>query len=156
MRRLVALALAAGALVLPTEALAGKAGAEAARGTVAAASASGCRTVDIARVGRDLFGFVVYKFHHVKRWCWRYPRITSVSSSTYVSDVDPNMEYRGVVAATGNFYAWCCRNGKSGHYSLRQGKFENCILWFPCTRVEYPWVKIWAHANGSYTWATGT
>ena len=121
----------------------------------AAATASGCRTVDVARVGRDIFGFVVYKFHVRKRWCWTYPRITSVAVSTYVSDVDPNMEYRGGVAAGGYYYTWCCVSSRSGHYSLRQGKVENCILWFPCTRTEYPWVKVWVRGNGSYRYSTG-
>ena len=118
-------------------------------------SASGCRTVDLAHVGRDIFGFVVYKFHQVKNWCWSYPRITSKSVSTYVSDVDPNMEYRGIVGSAGYFYRWCCGNDYSGHYSFRQGKFENCVLWFPCTRTEYPWVKIWARGDGSFGWDHG-
>ena len=156
MRRVVALALLAGTLVLPAQAEAGRAGAQAPERSVAAVSASGCRTVDIPKTVRDLFGFVVYKFHQVKRWCWTNPRITSVTVSTYVSDVDPNMEYGGIVNSASYYYAWCCGSGTSGHYSLRQGKFENCILWFPCTRVEYPWIKIWAHGDGSYAWARGT
>jgi hypothetical protein len=140
-RRLLLLGLVAGAMLMPAE---------------ASASASGCRTVDIAKTGRDITTlFVVYKFHQVKRWCWSYPRVTSVSAYTYVSDVDPNMDYAGVVAAQSYFYPWCCGSSTSGHYSLRQGKFKNCILWFPCSRTEYPWVKIWAHGDGSYRWATG-
>lgn len=155
MRRVVVLALVAGALVLPSQAGAADEGGQEARGVVAATSAGGCRTVDIPKVGYDIFGFVVYKFHHVKRWCWDFPRITSMSVYTYVSHVDPNMEYRGVIASSGFYYTWCCGSGRSGHYSLRQGKFDNCILWFPCTRVEYPWVKIWARGDGSYSWARG-
>jgi hypothetical protein len=155
MRRVIALALVAGALVLPSQAWAADASVDAGEGGAAAASASGCRTVDIPKVGRDIFGFVVYKFHQVKRWCWTFPRVTSVTVYTYVSDVDPNMDYEGIVAASSQFYTWCCGTRTSGHYSLRQGKFKNCILWFPCTRTEYPWVKIWAHSDGSYAWATG-
>jgi hypothetical protein len=155
MRRAIALALAAGALVLPSQAGAAPEGVVGEEGAFAAASATGCRSVDIPRVGRDFFGFVVYKFHQVKRWCWNRPRVTSVTVYTYVSDVDPNMDYAGIVASNSYFYNWCCRSGTSGHYSMRQGKFKNCVLWFPCTRTEYPWVKIWAHGDGSYAWATG-
>jgi hypothetical protein len=156
-RRVIALTLLAGALSLPSQAWAEDQGvAEVSVESPADATLSaGCRTVDVARVGRDIFGFVVYKFHQVKRWCWTFPRITSRSVYTYVSDVDPNMEYRGVVAAYGNYYTWCCSTGSSGHLSYRQGKFDNCIWWFPCTRREYPWVKIYAHADGTYTKATG-
>ena len=121
----------------------------------ATSSSEGCRTVDVAHVGRDIFGFVVYRFHQRKRWCWDYPRITSKSVTTYVSDVDPNMEYRGVVEANGYFYTWCCSDAYSGHVSLRQAKFENCVLWFPCTRTEYPWVRIRVRGDGSWAAATG-
>jgi hypothetical protein len=128
MRRVVALALLAGALVLPAHARAAEEGVADDTGAFAVASALGCRTVDIPKVGRDIFGFVVYKFHQVKRWCWNRPRVTSVSVYTYVSDVDPNMDYEGIVASNSYFYRWCCRSGTSGHYSMRQGKFKNCIL----------------------------
>lgn len=115
----------------------------------------GCRTVDVAYVGRDIFRFVVYKFHQRKRWCWDYPRITAKWVTTYVSDVDPNMEYRRLVAANGYFYTWCCGSRRSGHVSLRQAKFQNCLLWFPCTRTEYPWVRIRVRGDGSWRAATG-
>ena len=167
MRRAIALALLAGALFAPGEARAVEpepTSTEPAEGEVTVTndeqdvqglSYGQCRTVDVARIGRDIFGLVVYKFHQRKRWCWDYPYITWKGVTTYVSDVDPNMEYRGVVAANGYFYTWCCSVSRSGHYSLRQGKFENCILWFPCTRTEYPWVKIWVRANGTFRYATG-
>ena len=155
MRRVVALALAAAALAVCGQAAAADEETVGTESTVAATSAGGCRTVDIAKVGRDIFGFVVYKFHQVKRWCWDFPRVTSVSVSTYVSDVDPNMDYLGIVGSKSTFYRWCCGSSRSGHYSFRQGKFKNCVLWFPCTRTEYPYVKIWSRADGSYSWATG-
>lgn len=140
MRRLILIALLLGALIIPAQ---------------AEASVSGCRTVDVARVGRTLLGFVAYKFHQVKRWCWRYPRITYKHAYTYVSDVNSTMNYRGVVAATGWYYRWCCGASRSGHFSLRQAKFENCLPRLGCWHVEYPWVRIWVHANGTYTARTG-
>ena len=157
MRRVIALALLAGTLVLPAHAWAAEPGLDAV--TVESSSGatrySGCRTVDVARVGRDIFGFVVYKFHQVKRWCWTFPRITSQSVSTYVSDVDANMDYLGLVASSASYYTWCCGSGRSGHWSFRQGKFKNCVWWLPCTRTEYPWVRIYAHTGGTYYWKTG-
>jgi hypothetical protein len=157
MRRAFTLALLAGALVVPASARAADT-VEAAEIIVTGGEsyASGCKTVDVARTGWDIFHLdVVYRFHQRKSWCWDYPRITWRYVSVYVTDVDPNMEYRGVVNAAGNYYPWCCRNRYSGHYSMRQGKFENCILWFPCTRTEYPWVKIWVRGNGTWKADTG-
>ena len=176
MKRVVFLALALGALIAPAgahaagdrvaeatarEAAAGDAvvarvvAESGAVGGRTATSREGCRTVDVSRVGRDIFGFVVYRFHQRKRWCWDYPRIISRAVTVYVTDVDPNMDYHGVTGAIGYFYRWCCSRIRSGHYSFRQGKFRNCILWFPCTRTEYPWVKIWVRANGSWSYDTG-
>ncbi|MGH3030500.1 MAG: hypothetical protein ACRDNE_06985 [Gaiellaceae bacterium] len=156
MRRIIGLALVAGALVLPSQAAAaGDSAIEVHAEGAAAQSAAGCRTVDVARIGRSALGFVVYKFHQVKRWCWSYPRVTSVRTSTYVSNVDPNWDYRGVIASNGSFYRWCCRDGRSGHYTFRQGRFDNCIPWIGCIRREYPWVKIWVRANGTWSYDTG-
>jgi len=140
-RRFLLLALVAGVVSFPAQ---------------AEASRSGCRSVDVARVARSPLGFVVFKFHQVKRWCWRYPRITSTRVYTYVSDVDAHaIRYGGVTAAAGYSYIWCCRVGTSGHYSFRQGKFSNCFWKFGCWRVDHPWVRIWAHADGTYTARTG-
>lgn len=157
MRRLIALSLLAGALVLPGQAQALEEDAVVTEDPPPHADLSGCRTVDAYRIGRTALGFVAYKFHHVKRWCWVYPRVTSFSSSVYVSNVDPNYDYRGLVSASGSFYTWCCGTTTSGHNSIRQGRFDNCpvILFSGCIRREYPWVRIWVRGDGTYTYRTG-
>ena len=156
MRPIVALALVAGALVLPSHAAAAEDFDVEVREEGAAAQAlAGCRTVDAARIGRSAFGFVVYKFHQVKRWCWSNPRVTSVRTSTYVSHVDPNWDYKGVIGAKGDFYRWCCGDARSGHYTFRQARFDNCIPWIGCIRREYPWVRIWVRGNGTWSYDTG-
>ena len=114
-----------------------------------------CRRVDVARVHRTLLGAVAFKFWHWKRWCYRYPRILSVNMGTYVTDVDPNFKYRGVVSAWSHYFVWCCGRLDSGHVSYRQGRFDNCILYIGCVATYYPWVRIRVHANGSYGWNTG-
>jgi hypothetical protein len=123
--------------------------------TVRSLQGSGCKQVRVARVGRSFFGAVIYKFWQEKAWCWTYPRITSVSVGTQVTDVDINWVYRGLIAESAYFYNWCCGVTTSGHYSLRQGSFENCILKIGCIGKEYPWVKIWVRADGSYAYGTG-
>ncbi|MEZ5098930.1 MAG: hypothetical protein R3C15_03830 [Thermoleophilia bacterium] len=118
-------------------------------------SASGCAAVDVSRIGRSsIVRSVVYKWHQVKGWCWSAGKVTRVDISTYPSDVDPNWRYRGQLPGSGGYYAW---NGAgSGHWSLRQGSFENCILKYGCIGSEYPWVKVWVHGDGTYAYETGT
>lgn len=117
-------------------------------------AAAGCRTIDAWRNSYTLFGFLAYRFHQVKYWCWSANRVSGVKVSTYVSDVDRNMRYRGIVSSASWYYNWCCSSATSGHYSMRQGKFENCPLHLACIGAEYPSVTIWAHSDGSYAYAT--
>ena len=114
-----------------------------------------CRTARVARYQRSLLGFILFRYWHWKRWCWRYPRILSIASGTYLTDVDANMQYRGELPGSDNWYVWCCKSGTSGHASRRQAHLENCIFRYGCLSNFYPWVKINAHADGSYTWRTG-
>ena len=114
-----------------------------------------CRRVDVARVHRTLIGAVAFKFWHWKRWCYRYPRILSVSMGTYLSNVDPNFQYKGLTSAWSQQFVWCCRRGDSGHVSFRQARFDNCVLHIGCVGTYYPWVRIRAHADGTYSWSTG-
>lgn len=120
------------------------------------ALAYSCRTVRVARYERSLLGFILFRYWHWKRWCWRFPRILSVTSGTYLTDVDPNIQYRGEVSRADSWYHWCCGSGTSGHASRRQAHLENCIFRWGCLGSYYPWVKINAHADGSYTRRTGS
>ena len=115
-----------------------------------------CRTVSVARIHRTFLGFVAFKFWQRKRWCWSYPRILSREVSTYVTDVDPNYEYVGVVSSWGAWYVWCCGTQYSGHSSFRQARFTNCVLKIGCVGEYYPWVRINSRADGSYVYATGS
>lgn len=114
-----------------------------------------CRTLSVARIHRTFLGFVAFKFWQRKRWCWRYPKVVSVQTSTYLTNVDPNYEFEGVVSAWGNWYTWCCGNTRSGHVSFREGKVKNCVLRIGCVGTYYPWVKIFVHGNGGYAYQTG-
>ncbi len=120
------------------------------------ANAYYCRRVDVARVHRTALGFLAFKFWHWKRWCYRYPRILSVEMGTYLTDVDPNYRYGGITSASQHYYVWCCNRGDSGHVSHRQGRFDNCVPYIGCLGTVYPWVRIRAHSDGTYTWRTGT
>jgi hypothetical protein len=159
MRHAIALAFAAGAVIAPAQAWAADVEADVdveVTSAVGTTALEGCRTVDVARTQRSVLGFVVFRFHQVKKWCWTYPRITSRAVWTYVSDVDPMMNYQGVVSSVGYYYNWLAGIPGSGHYSFRQGKFENCLVWFSCIGTYYAWVKIWVRANGTYSYATGS
>jgi hypothetical protein len=113
-------------------------------------SASGCASVDWYESGHSsLFGTLVYRFHQTKYWCWSYPSITTVSVGTYVSNVDSSEAYRGLVSSDGYFYNWS-GSARGGHYSLRQGHFENCVIKYGCIGSSYPWTKIYVNGNGAW------
>lgn len=115
---------------------------------------SGCASVDAWRRGSTLFGATAYVFHQVKHWCWSYPRVTSISVGTYVSDVDPNYIVRGTWGH-GWYFSWN-GSGSGGHYSYRQARIENCVLHYGCIRNEYPWVEIRTYGNGGWSYNTGS
>jgi len=119
-------------------------------------SASGCLQLDVWKNSYSfLFHALVYRWHQVKYWCWSGKRVTTVSVSAYPTNVDPNWYYRGLSESAAWYYRWCCSLSTSGHYSLRQAQMENCVLKFGCIGSEYPWVKIWAHGDGSYSYDWG-
>jgi hypothetical protein len=120
-------------------------------------AAAGCKDIDAWRYSTSfLFGTTVYRFHQTVHFCWNTAsKLTAVTTGTYVSNVDPNWTYRGLTASNGYFFTWCCGNTHSGHFGLRQGHFDNCVLKYGCIGSEYPWVKIWIHGNGTWTYTTG-
>jgi hypothetical protein len=116
-----------------------------------------CRRLDVARVQRTFLGLsVAFKFWHWKRWCWDYPRVWVTGMGTYVTNVDPNMQYDGVVGSWEHYDTWCCFSRTSGHLSFRQGRFDNCVFRYGCIGTWYPWVRIHAHGDGSYHYRTGS
>jgi len=116
---------------------------------------SGCRQVQITRIGRSLFGLQLFRYWQTKYWCWNSGHtVSSVQIGASGSTSDPTWFYRGTISAQGWPYNWCCSNGSSGHYSFRQGKFEQ-VFGGKTISSKYPWVKIWAYGNGSYGYETG-
>lgn len=110
---------------------------------------SGCKSVDVSRNGYTILGFLAWKFHHTKRFCYDGNQVSNVILGEYVSDMDALHYYRGVTSSSDFFYA---RN--SGHESMKQGHIENCIIKYGCIFSNYPAVKIIAYANGSWTHST--
>jgi hypothetical protein len=116
---------------------------------------SGCRQVQITRIARSLFGLELFRYWQTKYWCWNSGHtVSSVRIGASGSTSDPTWFYRGTISSQGWAYNWCCSNGSSGHYSFRQGKFEQ-VLAGKTISSKYPWVKIWAYGNGSYSYETG-
>jgi len=127
--------------------------------TVALASASGCRSVDIYRSKYTLLGALAYRWHQTKYWCWSGGRVYGPAYSGdpaigyYISDSDGWNVFQGISGTATYYYSWG-GNSRGGHYSLRQAAMQNCI-WAICLGTQYPYVKIWAHADGSYAWEVG-
>ncbi|HVM16626.1 MAG TPA: hypothetical protein VM290_03505 [Gaiellaceae bacterium] len=126
-----------------------------ARDEVGVTSLSGCNSVDVWRNSYTALGTLAYRFHQVKHWCWSFPRITSVSVGTYVSDRTFTYYYRGIVGQHDFFYPlWSGDGGRGGHDSMRQAAFENCVLTYGCIKAEYPLVQIWVNGDGWWFYYT--
>jgi hypothetical protein len=122
----------------------------------ACCSPSGCDAVDVVRdVGSILWGSTTLaRFHHRVYWCWSYPRITGVNVSCYASDIKGwlGVLYLGC-GGGGSYYTWA-GSGQGGHYSYRQGDFQQCAFDL-CTTHRYPWIQIWVNGNGAWAQSQG-
>ena len=128
--------------------------AEAGRGPqgrrLASHGTSGCRQIQVTRIGRSLFGLELFRYWQTKYWCWNSGHtVSGVQIGASGSTSDPTWFFRGTISSQGWLYNWCCSNGSSGHYSFRQGKFEQVFAGRTISS-KYPWVKIWAYGNGGY------
>jgi hypothetical protein len=112
---------------------------------------AGCRGVDYwVKMDSSVLQTLLWKFHQDVYWCWSYPKITQISVGTHVSDMAFNILYHGVVSSNGYWYTW--RNAAhGGHYSYRQGWFENCIFHYGCVGSWYPSIQVWVNGNGANT-----
>ena len=112
-------------------------------------SSSGCDAIDVTRdITSDIFGSWLGTFHHRVYWCWSYPRITGINVDCW-SDVDGGFIDNHGCNGWGYYYNWR-GNDHGGHYSFRQGDWENCVYWFGCFNNIYPWIEVWVNGNGAW------
>jgi hypothetical protein len=120
--------------------------------TRVAQAASGCKTVWVARTRTSTFGTLLWRYQQDKYFCWSYPRVTTAQANAYPCCLDPFWRWAGTVGSSGWYFAKF-GNSRGGHYSFRQGKFEQTVLG-QVTSTATPWTKLWAHGNGSWSYAT--
>lgn len=125
---------------------------EPAVGRRALQSASGCKTVWVARTRTSLFGSLLWRYQQDKYFCWSYPRVTVVDVNAYPCCLDPFWRWAGPVGSAGYFFTKF-GNSRGGHYSFRQAKFEQSVLG-QVTATATPWTKLWVHGDGGWTYAT--
>jgi hypothetical protein len=108
-----------------------------------------CKWVDAWRNGYTLLGFVAYRFHQKKYYCYNGSRVSNVTVNAYVSNMDSQHYYQGVVSSSGRW-----GTSYTSHVSMRQGRIDNCVLKYGCIGSDYPAVEITAYKSGSYTYRT--
>ncbi len=111
---------------------------------------SGCMTDNVAKTQYTLLGFVAYKFWQSKQWCWNGTKVYNVNVSTFLSNVDPNFYYRGIVA---QWDRWAS-DKKSWSDTMRQGQFDNCVAKYGCIGTTYPKVQMLNYKDGKYSYTT--
>jgi hypothetical protein len=122
--------------------------------TMVAASASGCLSVDAWKNQYTTLGFLAFRWHQTKYFCWSNGSVYGVQIGSNLSNVDPMFAYRSLHNSDAWYFSW---NGKShgAHYSMRQAHVENCLPVVGCVGSYYPWVKIRTYANGTWTYQVG-
>ena len=115
---------------------------------------SGCRDLDISTNQTSfLFGTQIYRFHALEHWCWaggivydeRHGWSFDGSASACLGTVYPPNSW---------FYTYWNGIGTSGHYTEERAHVTNCVFHIGDWKEFYPDVKVWAHADGSYSTAT--
>lgn len=120
-------------------------------------SPSGCQRVTVTNTSYSMLGFVVYRFNIWTYWCWNraQERVYNVDTGWYISNVDPNFYWKGLITkfTTLKYFAWKSGASRSGYIHARQGRFENCVLKYGCIGVEYPTNRLRSRSNGTFYWA---
>ena len=109
----------------------------------------GCKRVWAARVHRNVFGAVLWKYFQQQAFCYSRGVITSLYDwrrwpHVYMAGWD----FKGHIGrrTTGRAGTW--------HYGTwTQGKFALCAAW--CVGSKYPWVDIDVYGNGGWSYDTG-
>lgn len=107
-----------------------------------------CKAVAAARTGYTLLGFVAYKFWERVYFCYNgLSSVSNVNVSAYVSNMDSQEYYRGVVSQWGYYQG-------TSYNAMRQGQIDNCVLKYGCIGSSYPAVQIIVYKDGSWFYIT--
>ncbi len=115
-------------------------------------AASGCKTVWVARTRTSTFGSLLWRYQQDKYFCWSYPRVTAAQANAYPCCLDPFWRWAGPAGSAGWFFSRF-GNSSGGHYSFRQGKFQQ-VVFGQVTASATPWTKLWVYGDGSWSYAT--
>jgi hypothetical protein len=129
-----------------------------ASGSGGTSSASGCIKVTVNNVAKTVLGFTAYIFHTWTDWCWTRSTqvVYNVTHGWYISDVDPEEYWKGIVNSEFLFYDYSTNDGhpKSAYKNYMQGQFDNCILKYGCVGTTYPTNTLRSYYNGTWAWST--
>jgi hypothetical protein len=115
---------------------------------------SGCRDLDISTSQSSfLFHTTVYRLHALEHWCWANGGIYE-ERHAWSFDGGPTACLNTVYPANAWFYTYWNGIGSSGHYTEERAHVTNCVFHIGDWKEFYPDVKIWVHADGSYTSGT--
>jgi len=115
---------------------------------------SGCRDLDVSTSESSfLFHTTVYRLHALEHWCWAGGGIYE-ERHAWSFDGGSTACLNTVYPANAWFYTYWNGIGSSGHYTEERAHVTNCVFHIGDWKEFYPDVKIWVHADGSYT--TGT
>ena len=110
---------------------------------------SRCKRVWAARVYRNAFGTVLWKYFQQQAFCYNGARVTSLYDWRRWAEVRaPGWRFRGHVAR-----AVAGRAGSWHYGTWTQGRFTLCWAW--CVEEKLPWVDLDVYGNGAWSHRTG-
>lgn len=123
-------------------------------------TASGCRKVTVHNWAGTLLGFTAYRTHTWLDWCWTRSTqtVTVNGKSWYLSDIDPQFNWKGVVSEPdwSYYYDFGPDDGhpRSGYFYNWMGHFESCVIKIAICQQTYPANVIRGHYDGTWSWET--
>lgn len=127
-------------------------------GSGGSSSASGCIKVTVNNHANTVLGFTAYIFHTWTNWCWTRSTqvVYNVTHNWYISDVDSQEYWKGIVHTEFLFYDYSTNDGhpKSAYKNYMQGQFDNCVLKYGCIGTTYPTNTLRSYYNGTWAWST--
>lgn len=122
------------------------------------ASSAGCRSYTQDQSANSPLGALLYRFTQRYYWCWYLTTVYNQSMSRDITNITAGWSYQKLISSYTEYYNWGnFYHHKGGYRWYRKLEFKGycvnvgTIITVTICQYRYPWLKFWAHANGTYS-----